>query len=201
MSAATMLACAANEIMMGKHSSLGPIDPQITVRTRHGVQFYPAQAILDQFERAKLECMGNPAAVAVWYPILELYGPSLIIQCEHANRLSKTLVAEWLEAYMFASERDAKDKAVRVADALSTHREHCSHGRHIARDRVTEMGLKVTNLEDDQKLQDLVLSVFHAATITFSNTAAVKIIENHLGKAYVKQQRPPVQVPRPLPSA
>ena len=32
MSAATMLACSANVIVMGKHSFLGPIDPQIITR-------------------------------------------------------------------------------------------------------------------------------------------------------------------------
>ena len=31
MSAATMIACACDGIVMGKHSALGPIDPQITV--------------------------------------------------------------------------------------------------------------------------------------------------------------------------
>ena len=43
------------------------------------------------------------------------------------------------------------------------------------------------NLEDDDKLQDLVLSVFHATTHTFDGTGAVKIIENQLGKAFIKQ--------------
>ena len=33
MSAATMLACSANTIMMGKHSFLGPIDPQFILAT------------------------------------------------------------------------------------------------------------------------------------------------------------------------
>ena len=33
MSAATMIACAANEILMGKHSFLGPTDPQIVLST------------------------------------------------------------------------------------------------------------------------------------------------------------------------
>ncbi len=36
MSAATMIACACDEIVMGKHSALGPIDPQITVPTQAG---------------------------------------------------------------------------------------------------------------------------------------------------------------------
>lgn len=37
MSAATMLACAADEIVMGNHSFIGPIDPQIIVHTRLGL--------------------------------------------------------------------------------------------------------------------------------------------------------------------
>src|SRR5437870_9673496 len=46
MSAATMLACAANLVVMGKHSSLGPIDPQMFLNTPLGQKAVPAQAIL-----------------------------------------------------------------------------------------------------------------------------------------------------------
>jgi len=51
------------------------------------------------------------------------------------------------------------------------------------------MGLIIENLEDDQEFQDLILSVFHATTHTFNGTNAVKIIENHMGKAFIKQQK------------
>ena len=44
MSARTMIACACEEIFMGKHSGLGPIDPQV-----NGM---PAQSVLDSFDRA-----------------------------------------------------------------------------------------------------------------------------------------------------
>ena len=56
MSAATMIACASDEIMMGKHSSLGPIDPQFIINSGQGANAFPAQAILDQFEIAKEDC-------------------------------------------------------------------------------------------------------------------------------------------------
>lgn len=36
MSAATMIACAADEIVLGKHSFLGPTDPQILIPTGLG---------------------------------------------------------------------------------------------------------------------------------------------------------------------
>ena len=51
------------------------------------------------------------------------------------------------------------------------------------------MGLVIVDLEADQTLQDLVLSVYHATTLAFDNTTVVKIVENHLGKAFMKMQR------------
>lgn len=55
MSAATMIACASDEIIMGKHSAIGPIDPQVTFPTPSGSFTAPAQSILDEFEQAKKE--------------------------------------------------------------------------------------------------------------------------------------------------
>ncbi len=46
MSAGTMIACACREIVMGKHSSLGPIDPQF-----RGI---PAHGVVEEFQRATL---------------------------------------------------------------------------------------------------------------------------------------------------
>ncbi len=60
--------------------------------------------------------------------------------------------------------------------------------------------MRVEHLERNQQTQDFFLSVFHATTHTFAGTAAVKIIENHLGKAYIKQARPvAVQTPQTPP--
>ena len=60
MSAATMVACAADEIVMGKHSFLGPTDPQLLLATPLGIRLVPAQSVLDQFEKAQRECATPP---------------------------------------------------------------------------------------------------------------------------------------------
>ena len=56
----------------------------------------------------------------------------------------------------------------------------------------------MSRLEDDETLQDLSLSVFHATTHTFTGTAAAKIVENHVGRAFIKhvplQQTQAVQI-------
>jgi hypothetical protein len=195
MSAATMIACAADIIMMGKHSFLGPIDPQIIINTPLGQRMVPAQAILEQFEQAKDECQ-DPGKLGAWLPMLNQYGPDLLIQCENANRLSAELVQGWLETYMFKGDRDRKRKAGKISRWLAKHGYFKSHGRHIPRDELERKGLNIEYLEADQTSQDLFLSILHATTHTFNGTTAVKIIENHLGKAFIKQVRPMiVQIP------
>lgn len=188
MSAATMLACSANTIVMGKHSSLGPIDPQMILETPLGVRAHPAQAILDQFKRAQEECK-NPANLSSWLPILGQYGPSLLVECENALKLSRTLVSEWLQKYMLKSNPEAQIIADKIAEHLSNHSNFRTHGRHINRDEARELGLIIQDLETDQNFQDAILSVFHATSHTFNGTGAVKLIENHMGKAFLKQQQ------------
>lgn len=185
MSAATMIAMAADEIVMGKHSFIGPIDPQLQMQTALGFRNVPAQAIIDQFEKAKSQC-ANPAHLRAWIPMLSQYGPDLLITCSNATDLAKKLVTEWLTAFMFRRETDAAPKAARIAEWLADHREFMTHGRPISRQTAEEKGLKVSRLEDNQALQDAVLSVYHATAHTFGSTGAVKIIENHLGKAFLE---------------
>lgn len=207
MSAGTVLACGADEIVMGTHSFIGPIDPQMTIRTRGGQQqSVPAQAITEQFEMAKEQCKSDQKNISVWLPIIEQYGPALLKQCEHASELSQELVAEWLKTYMLAGDPEAVQKADRIASTLANHLNFKSHARHIPIQKAREMGLKVTSLEDDQTLQDLVLSVFHATTQTFDGSGAVKIVENQNGAAFIKfvgrvvlQQGPPPATAPPTP--
>lgn len=193
MSAATMIACAADEIVLGKHSFLGPTDPQLLLPTPLGVRQVPAQAILDQFGRAQKECAENPAKLQAWLPMLGQYGPDLVVRCESVLDMSKKLVEAWLAAYMFKDlGHDHNERARKVSEWLTKHETFKSHYRHIPRADAESQGLKIFRLEEDQPLQDFSLSVFHATTHTFSETAAAKIVENQTGRAFIKlHPRPP----------
>ena len=195
MSAATMISCAADKILMGEYSFLGPIDPQLLVATPLGQRSVPAQAVLDQFDKAQQECT-EPQKLAAWAPMLGQYGPDLLVQCEMALKLARKLVGAWLKDHMFRGEDDAEARAQRISDWLSNHTTFMSHARHLSRDELQAKGLLVSPLEDDRPLRDLSLSVFHAAVHTFSATPAVKIVENHRGRAFIKNLPPPLA---PLP--
>ena len=191
MSAATMVACAADEIVMGKHSFLGPIDPQITLDTGLGRRPVAAQAVLSQFDIVQREC-ADPENRAVWEPMRIRYEPDLLVVCEHAIGLSEELVSCWLKKWMFkrvtdSAKRDKKAKA--IAKWLSDRKRFKSHSRYISREEIEKQGMKIIRLEDDPKLQDLALSVFHATTLTFSNAPIEKIVENHEGRCFITVAR------------
>lgn len=69
MSAATMWTLSADVIVMGAHSQLGPVDPQVLPMA--GGRYVPARAIVEQFERAKEECKNDPGVLGAWFPILQ----------------------------------------------------------------------------------------------------------------------------------
>lgn len=189
MSAATMLACACDEIVMGRESAIGPIDPQMTMTRPNGVAYtLPAHSILADFETAKREISEDPKAAQVWVPkILEIPNGFLDL-CKKTIDLSKSKVEEWLNAYMF--KEDKVKNGHDIARWLGNFDEHKTHGRPINYQLAREKGLKITLLEDDQELQDKVLSVFHSSLITFEVASCVKIIENNLGKgSYVVVQQ------------
>ena len=185
MSAATMIALAADQLIMGQHSQLGPIDPQFIIATPEGPRSAPAKAILNQFELAKNECR-TPENLAAWMPILRTYAPGLLTQCQDSQRLASNMVAGWLERYMFSGDRDAREKAKSVAAWFADYESFDSHGRRVGRDQARSKGVKVLDLESDDRLQDALLSVHHATMHTFNGTPAQKIIENHHGRAWVR---------------
>lgn len=199
MSAASMISCASNRIVMGKHSFLGPTDPQLILQTSLGVRFVAAQSVLEQFEKAKQECQ-NPRLLAAWLPMLNQYGPDLLVRCKKVSELSESLVRRWLERYMFKGKEDAQQKAAMISSWLSEHDQFKSHGRHIPREELDAKGLVVDKLETDQQEQDNFLSVFHSATLTFDGTGCTKIIENHNGSAFIKQTQQLVLVQQPGPA-
>jgi len=199
-SAAAMLALSGDEILMDATSELGPTDPQMLVPRDAQTVIAPAHAILEQFRKAEADLSANPNKTPVWLPILRLYGPSLLIECENAINLTKTLVADWLERYMFAGQDDARKKASGIAEELGSQSRFLSHGRRIGIQHLKDLGVKVANLADDAQLQKAVWELYTAISLTFEFTGAFKLFENGHGDALIRLvQTLKLPLPQPLP--
>ena len=182
MSGGTMIACACNEIFMGKQSSLGPIDPLL-----NGI---PAHGVVEEFNQAKREVISNPGITPIWQQMIAKYGPAFVGECEKAIAWSNEMTAELLETGMFAGSKNNQSTIDNIIEELGNHALTKSHSRHLSADQCIKMGLKVSNLEDDNELQDGILSLHHACMHTLSSTPAIKIIENHNGTAFIKAALP-----------
>ena len=178
LSAGTMIACACKEIIMGKHSSLGPIDPQFG-----GI---PAHGILEEFDRAKHEIQSNPATVPVWQPIIAKYNPTLIGDCEKVIDWCNNMTRDWLLTGMLKDEKDADTVADDILKELADHSVTKSHSRHQSAEHCKNIGLKVHELEQEQDLQEAVLSLHHSCIHTLGSTPAFKLIENQNGIAFIQ---------------
>lgn len=182
MSGGTMLSYIGKEIIMGKHSNIGPVDPQIGGT--------PCYGIIQEFEKAKNEIMENPKSIPIWQLILTKYPPAFIEQCYKAIELSKDLIKEWLEnGAMFKDDTMKTEKINKIIQYLNNNEDTKIHSRHINAKKAKEIGLKIIDLEENDELQDAVLSIHHCYMHTFANSNAVKIIENHNGTATIALQK------------
>lgn len=192
MSAATMIACACDSLVMGKQSAIGPIDPQLTLPGPHGQFTTPAQAVLDDFVKAKESIIADQKTAVLWVNRINSLPPGILSICEATIENSQSKVSEWLNKYMFKD--DEQKRGQEIAKWLSDTKEHKSHGKPLGIDVCREHGLKVSALEEDQDLQEKVLSVFHASAVTLDMTGCIKFIENHNGKGwFLSAETTPVQ--------
>ena len=119
MSGGTMLACCSERIIMGKESSIGPIDPQFG-----GI---PAHGVIEEFEEAKKALKDDPQSWPAWQAIISKYHPTFIGECSKAIQWSTDIASKWLITGMFYNDRNKNAKTKKVIEALNNHKNTRSH--------------------------------------------------------------------------
>ena len=207
MSGGSMIALSGDSLLLGRQSQLGPIDPQIRI----GSKSHSARAIKEAFEKAREDIEGDTKLAHLWAPILQNMGPSLFMEADKALRYSKELVLCWLKRRMFSRTKDIKEQARQCeqlasyfnAEEVNRHGQIHVHGQRIGANKLSELGLKVRLLEDDQALQNDVLTAYHLMTLIFENSTSLKFIATNRGKMWAKQQQQiivPQAIPQPAAS-
>lgn len=175
MSAGTMIAMSCKEIIMGRQSSLGPIDPQM-----NGVA---CQMVVDEFKKAVDEVRSNPASLGLWQTIIGKYSPTFLTACSDAIKWSEELAERWL------TDVNPQIDMRKVKNVFINHNHSYSHSRHISKEDCRAAGLPVSDLEANQNLQDAVLSLHHCYMILIDAISVVKIVMNQDGRAYLQNKK------------
>jgi len=185
-SAGTIFAMAADEILMGKMSALGPIDAQIASNGKR----YSADAFLDGLEKIKASVISSGGRLnTALIPILQNISPGEIQHCENAQSFSRRLVTQWLSKYKFkfwqthsstgsvVTDEEKEQRANAIADKLCKHADWLTHGRSIKIDDFKQMKLIITDYSEDSILNDLINRYYALLRMTFESTSIYKIFE------------------------
>jgi len=177
MSGGTMIACASDEILMGPYSHLGPTDPQILL----GNQYVPVGAIIKEFNLALESVKREPTSALIWKDRLKSVPVGLYQSIQNMQNNSNKYLVELLKANMLKNDDDKDIKAEEIVKYLNNPDEHTSHGQGININKLQDHHLNVTNLHDDRRLEDLVLTTYHISSRIFQTSPVQKIIANHKG--------------------
>lgn len=183
-SAGTIFTMAADEILMGEMSAVGPIDAQIFSNGKR----FSADAFLQGLNKIRTESAENKILELAYIPMLQQLSPGEIQHCENAQKFSQTLVKDWLIKYKFSSwlthndsgqpvtNEEKEAKADDIAKKLGDHSHWLTHGRSIKIDDLRTMGLKITDYSADVELNDAIVRYFTLLQMTFE-TNIYKIYE------------------------
>ncbi len=172
MSAGTMIAISCKEIVMGRQSSLGPIDPQL-----NGIA---CQMVVEEFYRAVSEVKANPASLGLWQTIISKYHPTYLTMCEDAVKWSEKLAEEWLK------DVNPKINVAGFKNVFINHTNSFSHSRHISREECRRAGLNIVEMEANQDLQEAVLSLHHCFMVLSKIIPVVKMVLNQDGRTWIQ---------------
>ena len=205
-SAGTIIALSGDEILMTESGSLGPIDAQVKIgRSVVSAHDYMEWVKVKQDEAKKQGAL-NPFDATMVAQI----SPGELGMVFHSLKFAEDLVKEWLVKYKFknwnttetknnpVTDEMKRKRAEEIAQELTNHTKWRSHGRSIKIGDLESIGLKVTKIDDDQKLADIVYRIQTVCRLLFDTTTSFKIFATKDDKIF--RQAVPVGEPIRIPT-
>lgn len=166
-SAGTIIALSGDEILMTETGSLGPIDAQMKIG-RSVISAYDYMEWVDgKREEADKQGRLNPFDATMVAQIT----PGELGSVFHSLKFAEDLVVDWLMRYKFknwsvtethkkpVTDEIKKKRAEEIASELTNHSKWRSHGRSIKIRDLEDIGLKITRLDDNPKLSEIVYRI------------------------------------------
>lgn len=160
---------------MGAQSSLGPINCLLG-----GLG---AAQIVEEFENAKKQIKLEPNTLIAWKVFLEKMQLGFITNCKYSAEMADEMLKKCLFQNMFKdkTEQDRENSLKKLRPLFVDYTKFKIHDRHINRETLKAVGLNINDLESDEELEDLVLSLHHLLWLTFERTQHSKIIATGAG--------------------
>jgi hypothetical protein len=145
-SAGTLIALAADKIVMSDSSELGPIDPQFLKKDGDGnARWLSVLSYLKAYENLCAKLRATPEDVPARIMLSKL-DPTTVVQFEAISKRARTLAEEHLNRWMFQQKKATYTK---IASDLMDTNLWPAHGQMISWEDAKQMELEVEYLHPD----------------------------------------------------
>ncbi|MCD6134652.1 MAG: ATP-dependent Clp protease proteolytic subunit [Candidatus Omnitrophica bacterium] len=205
-SAGTIMVLSGDEILMTETGSLGPIDAQMRIGRSTVSAFDYMEWIGEKQREAEDKGKLNPFDAVMVAQI----SPGELKGVYHSLKFAEELVVEWLKKYKFknwnkteirripVTEKMKEERAKEIVSELINHGKWRSHGRSIKIEDLESIKLKITRIDDDAELKDIVYRIQIVCRLLFTTSSTYKIFATRDDKL-LKQAVPmsaPVKIPK-----
>jgi len=191
-SAGTIMVLSGDEILMTETGSLGPIDAQVKI----GRSIVSAYDYIEWMEQKKSEADKNGKLNPFDATMVAQISPGELSGVSHALKYAEELVSEWLVKYKFktwtktemrgmpVTQEMKEQQAKKIAGALINHSTWRTHGRSIKVADLHNIGLRVTRVEDNPELCDVINRIQTVCRLLLSSTTTYKIFASEKEKVF-----------------
>lgn len=205
-SAGTIIVLSGDEILMTETGSLGPIDAQMRIGRSVVSAYDYIEWVEEKRKDAEKQGVLNPFDATMVAQIT----PGELGSVFHALKFAEDLVVEWLTKYKFknwtvtevrkipVTEEIKKKRAGEIAKELTNHSKWRLHGRSIKIDDLEAIKLKITRVDNDPKLAEIVYRIQTVCRLLFDSTTIFKIFATADNKIF-RQAIPagtPIKIPQ-----
>ena len=168
-SAATLIAIASDQIVMGVTSEIGPIDPQVPVIQAGVPHYISAQSFINaktDLEKQTQEAISKNQSTQPYLVQLSTLHQPFIQHCIHLIGFAKDFATTNLERHMC---KDNKQSAEDIATKLLSTSKYFVHGRMITAENILKdeqlKNLNIKYLKDDDPYWVLIYKLYLSAEI------------------------------------
>jgi hypothetical protein len=194
-SAATIFALGADEIVMHPHASLGPIDPQISIRNPQGEQRQFSFEDVGAFLRFLSEEMGiteQAYTSTIVDRLFSVVDPVHVGGAKRASELSTDVGERLLQLHMTGAEE--RTRARTIAEGLN--KSFFAHGDAVSRSRARALQLKIA--DTNPQLEELIWQAYLGLESYMELRSAFNPLEHFIkngGDAVIRPSAPLVLPP------
>ena len=210
-SAGTIITLSGNEILMTESGSLGPIDAQVRI----GRSTISAYDYMEWVKEKRVEAEDKRKLNPFDATMVAQISPGELEGVNNSLEFAKDLVVDWLSKYKFkdwnvtetrgikVTNEKKQERAAEIAEALTNHGKWRSHGRSIKIGDLEGIGLKITRVDNEPELADIIYRIQTVLRLLFMSASTYKIIATYNVK--ITKDAIPTnalrKVPKPAPDS